>query len=202
MIEFFANLAEHAPVLAGAIVGAAGAIFGATAALAGGFFITMYNNRQQSKREERKELRAKLLIVALEISKIRAWVIRALAEATGSKQEIMEAWLKIKPGPTEKIIAIASLYFPAIYKEARMLDKAFLEHESVTHKVAHMLMEKNSSLSPEDVIAMQQPTIDGIRTAAEELKKASRELMKCFLTEKRTTAGKIRFWSKKPFRRD
>lgn len=202
MIEFFTNLVTHTPVLAGAIVGAVAAIVGATATLAGGFFIAMYNNRQQSKREEHKELRANLLTLNLEVSKVFAWAEKRTVDVVGSVQKIRGVLSKIEPLPTDKITALASLYFPEICKEARMLEQALSNHNSVTQEIASNLMNESPSLSPEEAGEMIRPTFADINVATKALQKASRELMKNFLTEKRTTVGKIRFWIKKLRRRD
>ena len=177
-------------VLAGAIVG-----------LAGGVFATIYAQHRQSKREKYKELRSNLLAVALESSKIYAWVMQETTYYTAaSTDEIIASAsqnppAKVKPDPMQKIQAIVSLYFPEILAHARVLTIAGLRHRFAVVKLSQIIdeAERRQKVSQNDAtlqndlkeqVADVRNATKGVLEVQQQLEKATQKVMAKLLDEK------------------
>jgi len=166
------------PMIANAVFGFVGVVLG----LAVGAFATIYSQNRQSKREKYQELRANLLAVALEVSKMHVWAEKhTMLYMHGSAQQIADSTPEIDAHPAQKIRAIASLYFPDIAEEACALAAAASRHGSAASKFVEM---RDSQSSLEKHVQEVTKTFADIVKARDELAKATRKLMDDFLHEK------------------
>ena len=170
-------------VLAGAVVG-----------LAGGVFASIYGQYRQSKREKYQELRANLLAVTREVSKILAEAEKYGIYCVSCPQEELAVSdpqnhpTQIVAAPIMKIQAIVSLYFPEILDHADALEHAWVEHESAAYELLQMRVKlKFGKISKEDVHGQIEKVGSAGGVLAEMQKKfeeATRELMSKLLKEK------------------